>query len=57
MLRTFCKSKLHGATVTDANVHYTGSLTIDAALMEAAGFAPYEQVHVFDVDNGVRLVT
>ena len=57
MLRTFCKAKLHRATVTDANVQYTGSLTIDAALMEAADLLPYEQVHVYDVDNGARLVT
>lgn len=57
MLRTFCKSKLHGATVTDANVQYTGSLTLDADLMKAADLLPYEQVHVFDVDNGSRLVT
>ncbi|MBI3997182.1 MAG: aspartate 1-decarboxylase [Candidatus Omnitrophica bacterium] len=57
MLRTVCKSKLHGATVTEANVAYTGSLTLDATLMRAADLRPYEQVHVVDVDNGVRLVT
>ena len=57
MLRTVCKSKLHGATVTEANVHYTGSLTLDADLMKAAGLVPYEQVHVVDVENGSRLVT
>jgi aspartate 1-decarboxylase len=57
MLRTVCKSKLHGATVTEANVHYTGSLTLDADLMKAAGLVPYEQVHVVDVENGARLVT
>lgn len=57
MLRTVCKSKLHGATVTDANVHYTGSVTLDAQLMQAADLVPYEQVHVVDVDNGVRVIT
>jgi aspartate 1-decarboxylase len=57
MLRTVCKSKLHGATVTEANVHYTGSITLDARLMQAAELVPYEQVHVVDVDNGARLVT
>ncbi|MBI3011552.1 MAG: aspartate 1-decarboxylase [Candidatus Omnitrophica bacterium] len=57
MLRTVCKSKLHGATVTEANVQYTGSLTLDAELMKAADLAPYEQVHVVDVDNGARVVT
>ncbi len=57
MWRTVCKSKLHGATVTEANVQYTGSLTLDAELMKAADLVPYEQVHVVDVDNGARLVT
>jgi aspartate 1-decarboxylase len=57
MLRTVCKSKLHGAIVTEANVHYTGSVTLDADLMKAADLAPYEQVHVVDVDNGARIVT
>ena len=57
MLRTVCKSKLHGAIVTEANVHYTGSLTLDPALMKAADLLPYEQVHVVDVDNGARIVT
>ena len=57
MLRTICKSKLHRATVTEANVNYTGSVTLDAQLMKAADLLPYEQVHVVDVDNGVRIVT
>lgn len=57
MLRTICKSKLHRATVTEANIHYTGSLTLDAQLMKAADLVPYEQVHVVDVDNGARIVT
>jgi aspartate 1-decarboxylase len=57
MLRTVCKSKLHRATVTDANVHYAGSITLDAQLMQAADLIPYEQVHVVDVDNGARVIT
>ena len=57
MLRTVCKSKLHGATVTEANVQYAGSITLDAQLMRAADLVPYEQVHVVDVDNGARLIT
>ena len=57
MLRTVCKSKIHRATVTEANVAYTGSLTLDVQLMRAAGLVPYEQVHVVDVDNGARIVT
>jgi len=57
MLRTVCKSKIHRATVTEANVQYAGSLTLDAQLMKAADLVPYEQVHVVDVENGARLVT
>ena len=57
MLRTVCKSKIHRATVTEANVQYAGSLTLDAQLMKAADLVPYEQVHVVDVDNGARIVT
>lgn len=57
MLRTVCKSKIHRATVTEANVQYAGSITIDADLMKAADLVPYEQVHVVDVHNGARLIT
>ena len=57
MLRTVCKSKLHRATVTEANVAYAGSLTLDTELMKAADIVPFEQIHVDDVDNGQRLVT
>ena len=57
MLRTLCRSKIHRATVTEANINYAGSITLDAELMKAAGLVPYEQVHVVDVDNGARLVT
>ena len=51
------KSKIHRATVTDADVDYVGSVTIDAALLELAGIREHEQVHVLDLDNGARLVT
>jgi aspartate 1-decarboxylase len=57
VLRTMFKSKIHRATVTDSNVHYVGSLTLDADLMEAADLLPGEQVAVVDVDNGARLET
>lgn len=57
MLYTICKSKLHGATVTDAHIEYEGSLTLDTMLMQAARIHPYEQVHVVDVTNGARLIT
>jgi aspartate 1-decarboxylase len=56
-VRTILKSKIHRATVTQADLHYEGSITIDRALMEAADILPYEQVHVLDVDNGARLTT
>ena len=57
MQRTMMKSKIHRATVTDANLNYVGSITIDRALMDAADLRPYEQVHVLDVDNGARFET
>jgi aspartate 1-decarboxylase len=57
MLRTMLKSKIHRATVTQANLHYVGSLTIDQTLMEAADLLPGEQVSVVDIDNGARLET
>ena len=57
MLLTLCKSKLHRATVTQANLHYIGSITIDAALMDAAGILPFERVQVVDVANGARFET
>ena len=56
-MRTMLKSKIHRARVTEANLHYEGSITIDAALMEAADILPFEKVHVLDVDNGARLET
>jgi aspartate 1-decarboxylase len=51
------KGKIHGATVTDANVDYPGSITIDAALMEAADIIPHEQVQVWSLTSGERLDT
>ncbi len=49
--------KIHRATVTEANLEYEGSITVDPDLLEAAGILPYEQVHVLDVTNGARLET
>lgn len=54
---TMFKSKIHRATVTEANPDYEGSVTIDSRLMEAADMLPYEQVQVWDVDNGARLTS
>jgi len=56
-MRVMLKSKIHRASVTDANLNYEGSITIDRNLMKAADILPYEQVHVVDVNNGSRLVT
>ena len=56
-MRTMLKGKIHRATVTDCNVDYEGSVTIDRKLMQAADILPYEQVHVLDVNNGSRLTT
>ncbi len=55
--RTLLKSKIHRATVTDADLHYVGSITIDEDLLRAADILPYEKVQVVDVDNGNRLET
>lgn len=57
MLLTLLKSKIHCATVTEANLHYMGSITIDKALLEAAGMMANEQVHVVNNSNGERIVT
>ena len=56
-MRTMLKSKIHRATVTEANVDYEGSITVDAAVLEAADILPYELVHVLDIENGIRLET
>jgi aspartate 1-decarboxylase len=57
MARTFVKSKIHKATVTQTDLHYEGSITLDSLLMEAADIAPYEKVHVLNLGNGNRLET
>jgi aspartate 1-decarboxylase len=55
--RTLFKSKIHRATVTHADLHYEGSVTIDADLLSAADILPFERVHVWNVTNGSRLET
>jgi aspartate 1-decarboxylase len=57
VLRTMLKSKIHRATVTDADLHYVGSITVDPDLLEAADILEHEQVAVVDVDNGARFET
>ena len=57
MRRTMCKSKVHRAVLTGADLHYEGSLTLDLALMEAADILPFEKVQVVNVNNGSRLET
>jgi aspartate 1-decarboxylase len=57
MQRVMLKSKIHRATVTDSDLHYVGSITIDPDLLEAADIREHEQVHVVDVDNGARFET
>ena len=57
MLRTMMKSKIHRATVTQADLHYVGSVTVDEELLEAADLLPGELVHIVDVTNGARLET
>ncbi|MCT1585786.1 MULTISPECIES: aspartate 1-decarboxylase [Corynebacterium] len=57
MIRTMLKSKIHRATVTQADLHYVGSCTIDADLMEAADILEGEQIDVVDINNGNRLTT
>ncbi|HLM51123.1 MAG TPA: aspartate 1-decarboxylase [Solirubrobacteraceae bacterium] len=57
MHRVMLKSKIHRATVTDCDLHYVGSITVDPDLLEAADIREHEQVHVVDVDNGSRFET
>lgn len=57
MQRTLLKSKIHRARVTDANINYEGSLTIDQNLMEAADILPFEQIKVYNISNGARFDT
>lgn len=57
MLREMLKSKIHRATVTETNVDYVGSLTVDRRLLKAADILPHEKVHVVNTNNGSRFVT
>ena len=57
MRRTLCKSKIHRATLTGADLHYEGSLTVDRDLMDAADLLPFEKVQVVNVNTGARLET
>lgn len=57
MQRTMLKSKIHRATVTDANLHYQGSVTIDPLLLEAADILVHERVEIYNVSNGERFAT
>jgi aspartate 1-decarboxylase len=57
MHREVLRGKIHRATVTEANLEYEGSLTVDVELMEAAGLSPYERIDVYDVTNGSRFST
>lgn len=57
MLRQMLLGKIHRAVVTNADVNYVGSITVDSALLEASGILPYERVQVVDVENGARLET
>lgn len=57
MRRTLLKSKIHRATVTEADIDYEGSITIDRNLMDEADLVTYEQVHIFNITNGNRLFT
>lgn len=57
MLITLCKSKIHRVTVTDANLNYEGSITIDRMLMNAANIFPYEKVQVLNINTGERAET
>ncbi len=57
MMRFMFKSKIHRATVTATDKDYEGSITVDASLLEAAEILPYEQVHVWDITRGTRILT
>lgn len=57
MQRVMFKSKIHRATVTDADLNYEGSITIDEDLLEAAGMLPYEKVDIYNITNGARFST
>lgn len=57
MFREFLKAKIHQATITQSNLHYSGSLTIDEEILEKSGILPNERIHVFNINNGQRFET
>ncbi|MDD5759896.1 MAG: aspartate 1-decarboxylase [Desulfobulbaceae bacterium] len=57
MQRYMLKSKLHRATITDANLNYEGSMTIDRTLMDAVGLIPFEKIKIYNINNGERFDT
>lgn len=57
MMVTLCRAKIHRATITEANLNYEGSITIDRSLMDAAGLMAFEKVHVVNINTGSRLET
>lgn len=57
MFREFLKTKIHQATITQSNLHYSGSLTIDEEILEKSGILPNERIHVFNINNGQRFET
>ncbi|MEM6793113.1 MAG: aspartate 1-decarboxylase [Acidobacteriota bacterium] len=57
MRRTLLKSKIHRATVTDADLHYVGSMTLDPELMEAADILVHERIEIYNITNGERIAT
>ena len=57
MMRWMCKSKIHRATVTEADLSYEGSISVDETLLDAADIIPYEMVQVFNINNGQRAVS
>jgi aspartate 1-decarboxylase len=57
MLRTICKSKIHRATITETNLHYPGSITIDVELLDMADIMPHERVQIVNINNGSRVET
>lgn len=57
MFITMCKAKIHRATITEADLNYEGSLTVDQDLLDAAGILPYEKVSIVNINNGARLET
>lgn len=57
MLLTLCRAKIHRATVTEADLNYEGSISLDRDLIDAAGLVPYEKVHVLNINTGARIET